>query len=176
MHIGITFLCTRIVRAKSRKNFKHLNLRWSNRPPVSSAEQQKLLRELFPAISKKDLLLIFFFSILHPFNIWCETTFGTIQGWSPRKEPTFNDSIFTQPARNVGPTSGQQQYDVATSYRCRHDVGPLFRASWVFFLNILQVIHMRWSLFYLFPNVVHFWIKIVTRITYLCNIILAYVI
>ena len=32
--------------------------------------------------------------------------------------------------RNVGPTSGQQRYDVATLYRCRPDVGPLFRASW----------------------------------------------
>ena len=37
----------------------------------------------------------------------------------------------TQPARNVGPTSGRQRYDVETSYRCRPDVGPLFPASWV---------------------------------------------
>ena len=37
----------------------------------------------------------------------------------------------TQPARNFGPTSGWQGYDVTTSYRCGPDVGPLFRASWV---------------------------------------------
>ena len=42
-----------------------------------------------------------------------------------------NILIYTQPARNVGPTSGRQRYDVVTSYRCRSDVGPLFRSSWV---------------------------------------------
>ena len=38
----------------------------------------------------------------------------------------------SQRARKSGPTSSRQRYDVATSYRCRPDVGPTFLAGWVY--------------------------------------------
>ena len=42
--------------------------------------------------------------------------------------------------------SGQQRYDVVTSYRCRPDVGPLFRASWVLWRPINPHRLYKWTL------------------------------
>ena len=36
----------------------------------------------------------------------------------------------SQLERKSGPTSGRQRYDLATSYRCRPDVGPTVLAGW----------------------------------------------
>ena len=68
-------------------------------------------------IRKLSLIIISEMSFLDPWNI-------VLYYVNKAGEQT------SQRARKSGPTSGRQRFDVATSYRCRPDVGPTFLAGW----------------------------------------------